>query len=88
MISYPFVSASGWDVAPFGENARRHSRKQILQIARSIYRIAFANPVLLSDTGEILTDRTRKFPEIRIWHSETGAGKRQRNAPEALFASL
>jgi DNA modification methylase len=44
---------------PYGRNARTHSRKQIQQIARSIERFGFTNPVLVSDDGEILAGHGR-----------------------------
>ena len=39
---------------PYAANARRHSRKQIQQIAGSIRRFGFTNPVLVSDDGQRL----------------------------------
>lgn len=39
---------------PYERNARTHSRKQIDQIAASIERFGFTNPVLISDDGQIL----------------------------------
>jgi DNA modification methylase len=39
---------------PYPRNARRHSKKQIQQIADSIRRFGFTNPVLVSDDGEII----------------------------------
>jgi len=39
---------------PYARNARRHSRKQIKQIAASIERFGFTSPVLISDDGEII----------------------------------
>jgi hypothetical protein len=44
---------------PYEKNARTHSRKQIQQIARSIERFGFTNPVLVSDDGEILAGHGR-----------------------------
>lgn len=34
---------------PYKNNARTHSKKQIQQIAKSIERFGFTNPVLISD---------------------------------------
>ncbi len=34
---------------PYDRNARTHSKKQIRQIANSIGRFGFTNPVLISD---------------------------------------
>ena len=44
---------------PYPRNARTHSRKQIKQIAASIERFGFTNPVLISDDGEIIADHGR-----------------------------
>jgi DNA modification methylase len=40
-------------------NARTHSRKQLRQIAASIERFGFTNPVLVSDAGEIIAGHGR-----------------------------
>ena len=44
---------------PYTRNARTHSRKQIKQIAASIERFGFTNPVLISDDGEIIAGHGR-----------------------------
>ena len=44
---------------PYPGNARTHSKKQIKQIARSIERFGFTNPVLVSDDGEIIAGHGR-----------------------------
>jgi DNA modification methylase len=44
---------------PYARNARTHSRKQIRQIADSIRRFGFTNPVLISDDGEIIAGHGR-----------------------------
>jgi len=44
---------------PYARNARTHSRKQIKQIAASIERFGFTNPVLISDDGEIIAGHGR-----------------------------
>ncbi len=44
---------------PYGGNARTHSKKQVQQIARSIERFGFTNPVLVSDQGEIIAGHGR-----------------------------
>jgi DNA modification methylase len=53
---------------PYAGNARRHSKKQISQIAESIQRFGFTNPVLVSDDGEILAGhgRVRAAQEIGL----------------------
>jgi DNA modification methylase len=53
-MSYPaveFVSLSS--LRPYTRNARTHSKKQIRQIAGSIGRFGFTNPVLISDDGAL-----------------------------------
>jgi DNA modification methylase len=44
---------------PYCRNARVHSKKQIKQIAASIERFGFVNPVLVSDIGEIVAGHGR-----------------------------
>ena len=44
---------------PYARNARRHSKAQIKQIANSIERFGFTNPVLISDDGEIIAGHGR-----------------------------
>ncbi len=44
---------------PYGSNARTHSRKQIKQIAASIERFGFTNPILVSDDREIIAGHGR-----------------------------
>lgn len=44
---------------PYSGNARTHSKKQIKQIAASIERFGFTNPVLVSDAGEIIAGHGR-----------------------------
>jgi hypothetical protein len=59
-------------------NARRHSRAQIKQIARSISAFGFLNPILVGDDGEVIAGHGRleaatllrlpTVPVIRIGH--------------------
>src|SRR5580704_10113017 len=67
---------------PYARNARRHSKKQVRQIADSIQRFGFTNPVLISDDGEIIAGHGRveaakllglaSVPTLRLSHlSET-----------------
>lgn len=44
---------------PYARNARTHSKKQVQQIAASIKRFGFTNPVLVSDDGEIIAGHGR-----------------------------
>jgi ParB-like chromosome segregation protein Spo0J len=63
---------------PYSRNARTHSRKQLRQIAASIQRFGFTNPVLISDDSEILCGHGRveaakllnfeRVPTLRLSH--------------------
>jgi len=44
---------------PYSRNARTHSKKQVRQIAASIERFGFTNPILISDEGEIIAGHGR-----------------------------
>jgi ParB-like chromosome segregation protein Spo0J len=44
---------------PYAGNARTHSKRQIRQIADSIQRFGFTNPVLVSDDDEIMAGHGR-----------------------------
>ena len=46
-------------LTPYARNARRHSKKQIRQIADSIQRFGFTNPVLIGDDNEIIAGHGR-----------------------------
>src|SRR5215208_3206804 len=66
------------DLRPYARNARTHSKKQIKQIARSIERFGFTNPVLISDDNEIIAGHGRveaakllgidSVPTLRLSH--------------------
>ena len=63
---------------PYEKNARRHSKAQLKQIAASIQRFGFTNPVLISDDGEIIAGHGRveaakklgltSVPTVRLSH--------------------
>jgi DNA modification methylase len=63
---------------PYPRNARRHSKAQIKQIAASIERFGFSNPVLIADDGEIVAGHGRvaaakllgieAVPAVRLSH--------------------
>src|SRR3954453_18538672 len=63
---------------PYAGNARTHSKKQIRQIAGSIERFGFTNPVLISDDDEIVAGHGRveaakllglkSVPALRLSH--------------------
>jgi DNA modification methylase len=66
------------DLRPYSGNARTHSKKQIAQIAKSIKRFGFCNPVLIDDDNQIIAGHGRieaaKFlgidavPTVRLSH--------------------
>ena len=47
------------DLRPYPNNARTHSRKQIRQIAKSIEKFGFCNPVLVDDAKQIIAGHGR-----------------------------
>jgi ParB-like chromosome segregation protein Spo0J len=49
---------------PCQANARTHSREPFVQIADSIRRFGFTNPVLISDDGEIIAGHGRVMAAI------------------------
>ncbi len=53
------VERSITSLKAYAGNARTHSKKQIKQIAASITRFGFTNPVLISDAGEIIAGHGR-----------------------------
>src|SRR5467141_5351820 len=66
------------DLRPYAHNARSHSRKQIDQIAKSIKRFGFCNPVLIDDEKQIVAGHGRveaakllgidAVPTVRLSH--------------------
>ena len=59
MHLYQVLDRSVSSLKPYARNARTHSKKQIRQIADSIERFGFTNPVLVSDEGEIIAGHGR-----------------------------
>jgi ParB-like chromosome segregation protein Spo0J len=63
---------------PYARNARTHSNKQIRQIAKSIQRFGFCNPVLIDDQGQIIAGHGRvaaakllgikEVPTVKLGH--------------------
>lgn len=70
---------------PYQGNARTHSKKQIRQIADSIRKFGFTNPVLISDGGEIIAGHGRveaakligmdSVPTLRLSHLDAAQRK-------------
>ncbi len=59
MSAIPVVERPVSQLRPYPRNARTHSKKQVRQIADSIERFGFTNPVLVSDDGEIIAGHGR-----------------------------
>jgi DNA modification methylase len=63
MVAFPGVSAIEHrrveSLSPYRRNARTHSKKQIRQIANSIERFGFTNPILIADDGSIIAGHGR-----------------------------
>ncbi len=59
MMTQQIVERAIATLRPYPANARTHSRKQIRQIAESINRFGFTNPVLVSDEGYIVAGHGR-----------------------------
>jgi DNA modification methylase len=59
VLQYALVDRKIASLRPYPGNARTHSKKQIKQIAASIERFGFTNPVLVSDDGEIIAGHGR-----------------------------
>src|SRR3954462_7818324 len=63
---------------PYARNARTHSKRQIKQIARSIERFGFDNPILIDDDKQIIAGHGRTeaakligmtiVPTVRLSH--------------------
>lgn len=53
------IERSIGSLKPYAHNARTHSKKQIKQIASSIERFGFVNPVLIGNDGEIIAGHGR-----------------------------
>lgn len=66
------------ELKPFGRNARTHSRRQVRQIADSIRRFGFTNPVLIGKDDEIIAGHGRvmaakelgleRVPTVKLAH--------------------
>jgi Family of unknown function (DUF5681)/ParB-like nuclease domain len=59
MNNYAIEHRPPAELRPYARNARKHSKKQLAQIAVSITRFGFTNPVLISDDAEIIAGHGR-----------------------------
>ena len=60
------------ELRPYPNNARTHSKKQVRQIANSIAKFGFCNPVLIDDDKQISVALTASVPggEIAARHRQ------------------
>lgn len=82
------------DLVPAKNNARRHSKKQIQQLAKSLNTFGFINPILIDDNNCILAGHGRleaakllgckQVPTLRIDHLSEEALKAYRIADNRL----
>ena len=68
------------ELRPYAGNARTHSRKQIRQIAKSIERFGFCNPVLIDDSKQIVAGHGRV--EAAKTHRHRGRADRAAVTPK------
>src|ERR1700681_4420496 len=47
------------DVRPYAGNARTHSKRQIRQVANSVQRFGFTNPIIVSGDYEVIAGHGR-----------------------------
>jgi DNA modification methylase len=59
MSDLSIVNRSVSELKPYARNARTHSKKQIRQIANSIRRFGFTNPILVDDELQIIAGHGR-----------------------------
>ncbi len=67
---------------PYAGNARVHSKRQIGQIAASIARFGFTNPVLVSDAGEIIAGHGRVMAAKELGMAEVPTIRLSQLSPE------
>lgn len=59
MTSKQIIEMAVLELRPYARNALSHSKKQIKQIAASLQRFGFTNPVLIDATGQIIAGHGR-----------------------------
>lgn len=82
------------DIHGYDKNAKTHPENQLQQIAQSIRKFGFNNPVLISDDGEIIAGHGRfaaakmmgleKIPVIRLTHLSEAQKKAYRLADNKI----
>lgn len=70
MDNTPIIMQPVSALSPAPRNARTHSPKQIRQIAASIARFGFINPVLIDATGQIIAGHGRVAAAKQLGHSD------------------
>ena len=68
-------------LTPYAGNARTHSLAQVRQIADSIIRFGFVNPVLVSGDGEIIAGHGRLAAAILLGRAEVPVLERAHLGP-------
>jgi DNA modification methylase len=58
------------ELKPYENNPRRHSKKQIGQIAQSIVHFGFVNPIIISDDGTIAAGHGRYLAALMLGFKE------------------
>lgn len=76
------------DLLPYPRNARTHSRKQIRQIAKSISRFGFCNPLLVDDDNRIIAGHGRKEAADSLGLGEVPAIRLSHLSPDEMRAYI
>src|ERR1700757_2814705 len=70
------------ELRPYPNNARTHSKKQIRQIANSIAKFGFCNPVLIDDSKQIIAGH-RRVEAAKLLDLDTGPTSRLSHLSDA-----
>ena len=71
LINHPAIEvAPVGQLRPYSRNARRHSKRQIAQIANSIEKFGFNNPVLIDEADQIMAGHGRVAAAKQLGLSE------------------
>ena len=76
------------DLIPYAGNARTHSKAQIKQIAKSIDRFGFTNPVLIDAGNMIIAGHGRVLAAKALGHSERALPSLPRPRADLLVVNL
>ena len=75
-------------LVPYANNARTHSKKQLRQIAASIKRFGFTNPVLIADDNTIIAGHGRVEAARSIGMSEVPVRRLSHLSPDEVRAYI